>query len=434
MSTKMSAVKGHMRGNSYWSGSLSFAAISKYVKLPEDDHWDGIFGTGQEEAQRRLNRARVVGTMVPYLKHEDAFFSSLTLILVPMDGQPLEEGEHFKFTPSEEGGNVGKLEIEDFVDMFPADGQHRSATIVEGLKLDKSLAKQEVPVVILPFKSKDQVRQLFSDLNLHAKVAPGSIGASFETRDPLMVATKRVMRDLALFQGRVNEQTNSLAKKSPDVVTMNTLVQAHLAILTELYPVHGQGKTFRDHEEMAGIRQVDPADAKVAIVSDKLLEVWETVVQAIPQWEDVVEDRVMPRELRDGDETTGKPGHIFAFGIGWQAIGLVAAALIRHREEDWQEELARALEAVDWRKGPHWNQIAMVGDRVNNTGPGVKATAGYILEKAGFTSDDGSKIKDYLAALSKSRAGMTTPEEPGQAAKAPFEGTSEPVEETAEAA
>ncbi len=39
------------------------------------------------------------------------------------------------------------------------------------------------------------------------------------------------------------------------------------------------------------------------------------------------------------------------------------------------------MNKVDWKKGPHWNGIAMVGTRVNNTDPGILATAGYILNE-----------------------------------------------------
>jgi hypothetical protein len=82
-----------------------------------------------------------------------------------------------------------------------------------------------------------------------------------------------------------------------------------------------------------------------------------------------------------------------------KALALVAAALITHRPDTWKTELAKAIQAVDWKKGPHWNGVAMVGERVNNTGPGIKATAGYVLREAGFTENDGTNIKDLLDAL-----------------------------------
>jgi DNA sulfur modification protein DndB len=64
-------------------------------------------------------------------------------------------------------------------------------------------------------------------------------------------------------------------------------------------------------------------------------------------------------------------------------------------------------QAVDWRKGPHWNGIAMVGERVNNTGPGIQATAGYVLRQAGLTAAEGTEIKDLLEALRRSETAVT---------------------------
>jgi DNA sulfur modification protein DndB len=48
----------------------------------------------------------------------------------------------------------------------------------------------------------------------------------------------------------------------------------------------------------------------------------------------------------------------------------------------------------------------MVGDRVNNTGPGIKATTGYLLEKGGFKPEDGLMMKSHLEALAKSRESL----------------------------
>jgi DNA sulfur modification protein DndB len=46
-------------------------------------------------------------------------------------------------------------------------------------------------------------------------------------------------------------------------------------------------------------------------------------------------------------------GYVFAFGLGWQALALAAAALITHRPQTWKTDLVKAIQAVDWRKGPH---------------------------------------------------------------------------------
>jgi DGQHR domain-containing protein len=244
------------------------------------------------------------------------------------------------------------------------------------------MTPQEVPVVLLPYVDKEKLRQYFSDLNLNAKPVSQSIGYAFESRDPIVIITKRIMMDVPLFEKRVNELSNSLAKKSPDVITMGTLVQAHHILLEALY-----GPKYKDDGEITELRQIDPADGRVGGVAEKLRDVWEVIIDNIPEWDLLMNGKVSARELREGDEAKGAPGYVFAFGLGWQAIATAAAALIKDERDDWSEDLAHCLRAVDWRKGGHWHGIAMVGDRVNNTGPGIKATAGYILRTGGIGAE-----------------------------------------------
>ena len=101
-----------------------------------------------------------------------------------------------------------------------------------------------------------------------------------------------------------------------------------------------------------------------------------------------------------------------AHGLGWQAIALAAGAIIRSDAEGWDQTLTDALKKINWHRmipekdslagevtkdpvtgevkmvaNPVWQGIAMVGTRVNNTAPGVQATAKYILEQAEITAE-----------------------------------------------
>lgn len=152
------------------------------------------------------------------------------------------------------------------------------------------------------------------------------------------------------------------------------------------------------HGSLKPLRSAQPGEEGVGKIAEQVVEVWQTAIAAIPEWQEVIDKKVRPSELRG----KGFSGYVFAFGVGWQAIALAAAALISHRPKTWRADLERAIRAVDWAKGRHWNSIAMVGDRVNNTGPGIRATAGYILKEGGFAAGDGVYIKDLLETLEKS--------------------------------
>lgn len=429
MTINVPCVKSQMFGTQFFSGSMTFHAIDRQVLPPDDPRWDPIFPE-EEKGQRALLRSRVTQSIVPYLleNRDDAFFSSLAIILVPADGSPLQEGKHYRFKPTNGNPNVGILEIEDDVMMFVADGQHRREAIKQALRQDSSIGMQHVPVVFVPFKKNGQVRQLFSDLNLNAKPVSKTQGLAFETRDPIVVATKQVAADVLLFRGppsRVNMESNSLSTRSPYVVSMNTLKNAHAEVFSALY-----GKPLKDVASvspLSGIKGLRPGDARVRTVSAPLVDFWEFVIGHLPPWQEVIDGTKKPGEIREGelaeaDDETDVPsdsasrpekdpwgGYVFAYGIGWQSIALAAAALIRFDPVNWKQMLGESLDQVDWHKGPHWNGISMVGTRVNNTGPGIRATAGYILERGGHRpaiTSASTPDKSLFEVLDKSRAGI----------------------------
>ena len=123
MAQQFKVVKGSFFGTSYYAGKMKFAAVEKQILEPSDSFWDPIFDP-EERAQRELNKRRVLEQMVPYLEKQFPFFSALTTIMVPIDGELLKEDDA-KFTPSHpDDPDTGTLTIDDQVYLFPADGQH----------------------------------------------------------------------------------------------------------------------------------------------------------------------------------------------------------------------------------------------------------------------------------------------------------------------
>ncbi|BAL73752.1 DNA sulfur modification protein DndB [Bradyrhizobium cosmicum] len=385
MAITIPVVKGKMLGTEFMLGSMTWAAMDRQVLPPDDEHWNDILGN-VEETQRKLNTSRVKNALVPYLlKNSDAFFSSITLVMVPMDGSPLQEGRDYTFAGEE-------LRIEDHVLLFPADGQHRRAAIAEALKEAPKYALERVPVVLLPYKGKEVIRQLFADLNLNAKPVNKTIGLAFETRDPLVILTKRVIQEVELFKsdGRVNLVSNSLSARSPAVISMNTLMACNVELLAALYGISSNEDTLRrEVDDVSDLAHMLPTAPEVAPLAMKLVEIWDAIVEHTPGWHDVMAAHKTPGAVREQ--------YVSAFGIGWQAIAVAAAAIVRSGVSSPINTLASCLTRVAWEKGPHWDGIAMVGTRVNNTGPGIRTTAGYILECGKFPK--GNKMVDELYAL-----------------------------------
>jgi DNA sulfur modification protein DndB len=403
------AVKGKFFGTPYWTGKMKLASVARDILPPNDPFWDPIFDPS-EGAQRELNRSRVTDKMVPYLlHHSNPFFSAITVVLVPIDGDNLVEGRDYRFVPDQgTDSETGTLTIEDQVSLFPADGQHRREAIAQAFAERRGIHSEEVPVVFVPFSGPDRVRQMFADLNLHAKPANKSIGLAYEGRDPVVIIAKRLTHEVTLFDTgkRVNMKSNSLPAKSPAVISLNTLVEGTQHILGALLDT--EIKDLRKHPELEAIANLDPSDPKVKEIARRVADVWNVVVDAFPQWTEVLEGHRSPAQLRDGVKNEAGEivslGYVFPFGLGWQALALVAAAILRVEGDDWSEALQRAIKSVDWVKGDHWNGIAMVKDRVNNTGPGIRATAGYVLKEAGYGETEDDDIQGLLAAYEKPEA------------------------------
>jgi hypothetical protein len=124
--------------------------------------------------------------MTDYLvRNPNAFYSAVTLFMIPLDLSAASEQKHFIFTPKGEDPAVGMLSFGGSVILFAGDGQHRVASVREAIRRAPSIAEATLPVVLIPFESIEQVRQLFADLNLNAKPVSKTIGLAYETRDPL---------------------------------------------------------------------------------------------------------------------------------------------------------------------------------------------------------------------------------------------------------
>lgn len=328
--------------------------------------------------QRKLSWTRVRKEMVPYLQNDDAFYSSLTLFMVPRDFEPLDEGEGYVFGALDgNGGDIGRLTVKSTLVLFPADGQHRVASIKEALKENPKMASVNVPVVLIPYNTRGKVRQLFSDLNLNAKPVSKSVGLSFETRDPVAVITKALEDRIGLFTGRLNHMSNSLPATSGNVATINTVYLGTKEILEALGV---------ELEELWGHK---PTDSGMKSAIDQTEKVWSVIVDALQPWVEVQRGTMTPGDVREL--------YVFAHGIGLQALAHPAAVMVAELGTAWAGRYTSVCQSIDWAKtNGDWDGVCMIGERMNNTGAGVRATAGYILKKAGVTDGQAtSYIQQY---------------------------------------
>jgi DNA sulfur modification protein DndB len=382
MASTFNAVKGQQNNTQFFLANFTYGDIKNLVVLPDAKEANDLLNG----MQRSLTWPRVKDMKEYLVSDANAFYSALTLFLIPMDFSAIKEGPggySFKLL----GDEVGELKWEGDCFLFPGDGQHRAASIHEALKANPKLASERIPVVLIPYAGEpDLVRQLFSDLNLNAKPANKTIAIAFDTRDFIVHVTKEVASQVELFNGRANPRSNSISDTSTDVITLNTLYEATIEMLES---ITGKKRAALSKEPHANAAALVP----------QLTSVWNTIIAALPGWKEVIAG-THPNELRKK--------FVHPHGIGWQAIAKATAVIIRKEGYGWRDSLPSILPAVlnsvDWQKtNADWQGVAMNGARVNNTGPGVKATAAYILERGGVDASSDPTAQTLMTQLSKTR-------------------------------
>jgi DGQHR domain-containing protein len=332
--------------------------------------------------QRGLAKRRVLQELVPYLEESDHFFSAVTLIILPRDldrpavlADPDEDEDDdwdyaFERAEKKRPGRQrhGVLRLSGDVVLFPADGQHRLAAEFAAMEETPELSKEELPVVFLPYDSPEQVRQLFSDLNLNAKPVSKTIGIAYETRNPMVLVVKAAADRVDLFSGRVNRRTNSLSKSSTNVITLNTLHEGTKAIAEGLATAAGT-----------------PLDEYIAdqdMAATEIAGVWNEIVDAFSDyWQKVQDGSLSAGELREQ--------YLFPHGLGWNGLAKAAGALISEHRGAWVGHFQKGVHALSWeRTAPEWSGNAVIHDtakgtnRVNNTGPAINQLRDTIIDKA----------------------------------------------------
>jgi DGQHR domain-containing protein len=379
----------------YYTGAMRWGMLEKMLifsdKLGEldDDH----------RMQRGLAKRRL-GELVDYLEVDGHFFSAITLVMLPRDlDLPAveDDGEvddfDFRFVPDPgrfaAGQKPGTLEMGDGIRLFPADGQHRAKAALMALEAGNvAVGKEQVPVVLVPYRDHSQVRQMFSDLNLNAKPVSKTVGYDFETRDPVALIAKSAAESVELFQGRVNRHSNSLGSSSAQVITLNTLVQGSRSLI--------RGLALRSHPDLVveGTRQEIKAAEDEAIklylsendrsmVADEVAVAWTEIIGAFADyWESVLAGT-------DGAAGELRAEYVFPHGLGWLGLAEAAAQLIVQYDDEWAERFAKAVSGFSWKRDAKpWAGTATIYNedlktyRVNNTRPAVNDLARTVVSKA----------------------------------------------------
>lgn len=373
MASTFPAIRASMGESEFFCSVLTYGEAARLIQFVEDvDDWSSDTDP-ESKIQRRLNVARVEREMVPYLLEvKDHFYSALTVEIRPAISEDFDGSIPFEpLGPSITGGmSWGQILLDGTETLYALDGQHRLKSIQLAIRQRPELAREQIPVIFVPHRSQRHSQLLFSDLNRYAKSPSKSISLLFSHRDPVVTLAKIVMDRVEFLAGRVEVETTSLSKHTPNVVTLSSLYE--------------MTKSFTDGREISEPLPTGEIDHQLAI--------WGALTRYIEPWRMVVAREEHPAFLRKE--------YVAMHGVCHQAIAAATGPLLRNGAD--LDAVLAPLREVDWRiENPEWQGVAVQGRHINNTSTTVRNLAGLLSFKLGGAVDVG--VAQSLVAIIKAR-------------------------------
>jgi DNA sulfur modification protein DndB len=339
MTLSFPAMKGQMGRRDYFVAMIKLKLVARMFQFRD---WAEL--PPEQRAQRVLQKNRVPEITQYILDNEDGYlFSALT---ASYNSDP-------NFTPLNERGDIGVLEMPFEADLVINDGQHRRAAIVEALKENPTLGDETISVVLFPWEDLDRMQQMFSDLNRTARKTSKSLDILYNHRDLLSQVVLSVTERVEAFKGYVDKDRVSLPLRSPKLFTLGALYDATGSLVGTVVD--------EDYEEKL----------------DLATEFWDTVADNLPEWGKVRQGDLKPVELRQE--------YIHTHAVVLWAIGTMGKTLLSVHPDSWKDKLRR-LREIDWRRtNREWQGVAMSGTDVVNRRQNRMDAASFLKLKMGLT-------------------------------------------------
>lgn len=350
------AIRGVQAGREYYVTMCPMEYIPRLFNFPEMEIPPEL------RAQRTLNKGRIPALTHYIIDNPKAYvFSSLT---ASIDGQVL-------FTPASQdplGRKLGVLSVPLNAKVLINDGQHRRAAIERALEEYPALKYETISIVFFVDAGLERSQQMFADLNRYAIRPTKSLGILYDHRDPLAKLAHEISKEVPVFRDLTEKAKSTISNRSRKLFTLSSIYQATKRLLNK-----------RDAE------QVSDEEKRLAVAF------WTEVSREIPDWQDAMERKVCPSELR-GD-------YVHAHGIALQALAIAGAALIAAQPRQWQKKLT-AIRKIDWSRNNAqlWEGRALVLGRLNKAQNNVVLTANVIKKMLGLPLSPSEQTVEQLYA------------------------------------
>lgn len=300
MATTLPAMRGKFGEHEYYLCSMKANELVRCVQIPSElKEWrsDSI----EERYQRKLNNNRIRREIAPYLGKAERFFGAIVAAVTEFD-------ENVRFTPLDdligsgkgkisEGDKLGELWLRGGQMMVPLDGQHRVKALkfaIEGkdengkeipnVTASAEVANDDVAVLLVRFDIKT-ARQIFKDVNRYAR-AVDRAGAMVTDDSDLFAWFARKIANEIITPRLVNIESSTLSARDPAFTSLSTLWNTVESIINMSFPSGNVKPTDEPRNEAAHLYWL------------KILEVWQTVADHIPEFKAIFADKTEKGDAR----------------------------------------------------------------------------------------------------------------------------------------
>lgn len=337
------AVRGTQARREYYVAMVPLKMLSRL--FPSENE----YVAPEHRAQRRLNASRIP-VMSRYIidNRESYVFSALA---ASIDGE-------FEFLPDKEFPNMGALKVSMDARFLINDGQHRKAAILEALEQDESLSEESISVVFFVDDGLARSQQIFTDLNKHAVKTSNSLSELYDSRDPIAVVTRRMIRDIPLLDKYTDKETDNLGKFSSNLFTLNTFYKANKRALKGL-----------DAEESYPL----------------LFQAWDVITSSIIPLIEMDNGEISKKSLRET--------FIVTQSVVIQAFGIIVNDCIINNDNFLRLKL---LSKINWRRNAKEWQLRTIktNGRIISNNSAVLLTSNEIKNTLGIKLSKEEQLKE----------------------------------------
>ena len=131
--------------------------------------------------------------------------------------------------------------------------------------------------------------------------------------------------------------------------------------------------------------QKTDGEAVSATEEQLTIDFWEIVAKNIPDWQDALNRKVAPSELRSD--------YVHAHGIALHALAIAGNSLIKQYPDNWKRRLAK-IKKINWSRANAtlWEGRALVGGSLNKSQKNIILTANVIKQVLGLSLDPNEEI------------------------------------------